>query len=769
MFYLLLFLMKKHILKSVLSLIGIMGALAIWVVNATTTISEPYGHIDYTLNGNEDFEAQVITITDWTDTITILDRNLWATALGTWCEDSDLEWACMQWTEDATYWYHFQWWNNHGFKPNFNNDTSFPKGEEAKNYDVVNVDASSYWPWNYYSWSTFITDSGWSNNGDWSKVRNDNLRWWSLTETTDWVDDTVNIRDEDYLNWTDWKVDENTVTDRQWPCPEWFHVPSVWELAKLTKMFWLDDEWSNYEEVSKAMHTGLNIPFAGSRNYYYASVNNMGSYAYLWSSSPYSASNPFPRYIYLNVDGYLGMDYSTRAYANSVRCFYDSYQPFTQSFTLSFTGAEWGSISTWGIEAEEWSSISRDDEAGTVSISWTVVATGISDEWYAFSWWLTDCVSGTVTTGCSFTGVFKTIPYTITYLWTWDDYVPSATGFTIKSNNITLTEPSKTWYTFTWRSGTNMEWITWTVTISEWSTWNRIYEANREANEYKITIDIDGNETILTWKYGDPISKPADPTKNGYKFIGWEPEFPTTMPLSGATVKAKWEKLWSSGGWGGRSSSSVISSDSEKSTEWETWNQGNSQLAEQNSMEPHPNPLLIGEGNLEEVGEVYTQEFQEAYEFAKEKWITTMPTIQEAQMDWKLTRIAMAKMLSQYAINVLWQKPANIVTPKFNDVTDKQNSDYDDWVSLAYQLWIMWQNMPNNKFRPDDGVTRAEFATALSRMLYHTSDWEYKSTDKYYTNHMKKLVQEKIITNDDAKMKELRWYVMIMLMRSAGK
>ena len=166
-------------------------------------------------------------------------------------------------------------------------------------------------------------------------------------------------------------------------------------------------------------------------------------------------------------------------------------------------------------------------------------------------------------------------------------------------------------------------------------------------------------------------------------------------------------------------------------------------------------------------GKTYTQEFQEAYEFAKWNGITTMPTIQKANMEWKLTRIAMAKMLSQYAMNVLWQKPANIVTPKFNDVTDKQNSDYDDWVTLAYQLWIMWQNMPNNKFRPNDEVTRAEFATALSRMLYHTSDWEYKSTDKYYTNHMKKLVQEWIITKDDPKMKELRCYVMIMLMRSA--
>ncbi|MBR7036457.1 S-layer homology domain-containing protein [bacterium] len=30
--------------------------------------------------------------------------------------------------------------------------------------------------------------------------------------------------------------------------------------------------------------------------------------------------------------------------------------------------------------------------------------------------------------------------------------------------------------------------------------------------------------------------------------------------------------------------------------------------------------------------------------------------------------------------------------------------------------------MPDNNFRPNDEVTRAEFATALSRMLYHTSD-----------------------------------------------
>jgi hypothetical protein len=127
----------------------------------------------------------------------------------------------------------------------------------------------------------------------------------------------------------------------------------------------------------------------------------------------------------------------------------------------------------------------------------------------------------------------------------------------------------------------------------------------------------------------------------------------------------------------------------------------------------------------------------------------------------------MAKMLSQYAVNVLGKEPdvSKWVT-RFSDVTNKMNKDYDNWVNLAYQLWIMWQNMKDNKFRPNDEVTRAEFVTALSRMLYNTSDWEYKSTPKYYIHHMQKLKSEWIITNDNPKMKEKRWYVMLMLLRS---
>ena len=223
------------------------------------------------------------------------------------------------------------------------------------------------------------------------------------------------------------------------------------------------------------------------------------------------------------------------------------------------------------------------------------------------------------------------------------------------------------------------------------------------------------------------------------------------------------------GWWGGWSSKS----DTDKKTETQTWSQNNSDVETQDNQK---NTDTQTDWNISDKGwesqnntqqwQQYSEEFQQAYKFAKWNWITTMPTIQDAKMNQKLTRIQMAKMLSKYAINVLWKTPDTTKSIKFKDVTEKMNSDYDNWVSLAYQLWIMWINMKNNKFRPNDEVTRGEFATALSRLLYNTQDWTWKA--KYYEPHIAKLLNEWIITNPDPRMKELRGYVMIMLMRSAN-
>jgi len=263
--------------------------------------------------------------------------------------------------------------------------------------------------------------------------------------------------------------------------------------------------------------------------------------------------------------------------------------------------------------------------------------------------------------------------------------------------------------------------------------------AKIEISGWKFSVDP--TAYVVAWKYAKSISEGA---------LKYEVD-----------VKPSSSSSWWGGG-GSSKKSETTKTDDAKANTWDTATVDETKTDETKADEPKTAVDANNNGTAD-TAISFSQEFKDAYKFAHDNGITTKDSIEEADMYGPLTRIAMAKMLSQYAINVLGKTPdTSKVVPNFPDVDAQLDADYNNWVTLAYQLGIMWIGI--EEFRPFDLVTRAEFGTALSRMLYGTADGE---GNEWYSTHLEKLMNEKIITNDNPQLQELRGYVMIMLMRSA--
>ena len=246
---------------------------------------------------------------NWQTWITIADKNLWATTV--WNNGDTLS--------EANCWKYYQRWNNYWFPRTWGVTTS-----------SVQVNASTYWPWNYYNSSTFIT-----YNWRWDTTDNWNLWWWVT-----WV---VHKADTDikkvYLGTTKVRPIINFAT--QWPAPSGFHVPLNTERQDVYNV-WIALGWSS--SAWTGFWIALKLPLAGYRSYSNASVYAQGTDGYYWSSSHYDYDYAY----FLRQSKTYNLKpqaYDPYAQGYSVRCFKN--EPVIP--TSSWTKLYWRSIASWWI------------------------------------------------------------------------------------------------------------------------------------------------------------------------------------------------------------------------------------------------------------------------------------------------------------------------------------------------------------------------------------------------------------------------------------
>jgi len=296
-----------------------------------------------------------ITNTDWTTWYTIQDKNLWATTV---YNDGDTlsEVNCGK---------YYQWGNNYWFARTWSVTTSSTK-----------VDASSYWPWNYYSSNTFIT---WYD--DWSNVHNDNLRWWVSQWSWTKSVEVKNIYIGEYV------PDFAT----RWPAPKWFHVPSKDDWVGLVDI--MTALWYSWSSSYQSYSTYLHLPGNWFRNYTDASIYSIDSAWIYWSSTAYT-SNEYWYCFHMTTS-------SPNPQYNFFKTYWLPIRPFKDEFV---TPESWWTVIVWTIGSSwifwnrtDWIiSITSDGSTGYTIADKNLWATTVynwwnthtqANSWNYYQWW----------------------------------------------------------------------------------------------------------------------------------------------------------------------------------------------------------------------------------------------------------------------------------------------------------------------------------------------------------------------------------------------
>ena len=252
--------------------------------------------------------------------ITIMDRNLWA-------KTNDI-------TNSNSYGKYFQWWNNYWFNPNYTIATT-------RNF----VDWKEEYNNRGYFWEEFVMPDGCATDENGNDYCYQSSDYWS-GENHDWL---WGWADDDSDN--NWWEKETNYEDRQWPCPDWYHVPSAWEWWLLVK-YWQKTygnstilNWWNGQygfvsnEARQEFMNYFKLPLAWAIDSRDASMRMLGDEGMYWSSTAGSANDGYANHLIIYSDNNPTSVFATaespRIEGYSVRCFKNTYESEVKSTKIT--------------------------------------------------------------------------------------------------------------------------------------------------------------------------------------------------------------------------------------------------------------------------------------------------------------------------------------------------------------------------------------------------------------------------------------------------
>ena len=170
---------------------------------------------------------------------------------------------------------------------------------------------------------------------------------------------------------------------------------------------------------------------------------------------------------------------------------------------------------------------------------------------YTFGGWYEDysCrynpvsqISATDTGNKTFYALWTANTYTVSFDANGGDVTPASMTVTYNGDYSGLPTLTRTGYTFDgwYTSQTGGEKVTASTKVQ--ITADQTLYAHWTGNSYTITF-VYGNgspDSTITQAYGTAVTAPADPTRTGYTFTGWDKTIPDTMLAENLTITASW-------------------------------------------------------------------------------------------------------------------------------------------------------------------------------------------------------------------------------------